>query len=163
MSNNLNISTTITTTTAGVGGGGEEEEIIVEPRVVRKPMHLKRIQIDTNSQKNESLSTVTPEAYNNNNNNNSAANQDTSSVSGASNVNNNKQLTYTITRTYIAPNGKTKTKTIEYFGDEAKKVIFFFIYFFLLINYYSNPIKLLNKQEIIRPKFASCYSPLLFS
>ena len=32
------------------------------------------------------------------------------------------QTTYTITRTYVSPNGTTKTKTIEYHGDEAKRV-----------------------------------------
>jgi hypothetical protein len=37
--------------------------------------------------------------------------------------NNKKQTSYTITRTYVAPNGTTKTKSIEYHGDEAKKVI----------------------------------------
>jgi hypothetical protein len=34
-----------------------------------------------------------------------------------------KQITYTITRTYVAPDGTSKTKTIEYHGDEAKKVL----------------------------------------
>ena len=48
-----------------------------------------------------------------------------------------KETTYTITRTYVAPNGTTKTKTIEYHGDEAKKVgkiiAGFFLSFFLFL------------------------------
>ncbi len=29
---------------------------------------------------------------------------------------------YTVTRTYVAPNGQTKTKTFEYYDEEAQKV-----------------------------------------
>ena len=47
------------------------------------------------------------------------------SIVGDDNNNNKKQTSYTITRTYVAPNGTTKTKSIEYHGDEAKKVINF--------------------------------------
>jgi hypothetical protein len=39
-----------------------------------------------------------------------------------SNKDEEKQITYSITRTYVAPDGTSKTKTIEYHGDEAKKV-----------------------------------------